>query len=247
MCSTYTASSRSTCDLSVNASSIFPINAAFALFDKQKTETIWQSVSPAEKIYISLFITPRPIIIELLPSVCTVCVPCSIITINNRGNEWCAFEAAGWAWKKCEAWNKTYLRWSVIKVIIDWYVYTYYGVVTIATHRVMRRPGPVLLPRRAVSPMRWMRLNVVNYITPDRTLWKTIRSIENNGFCSAICVHFVVATLFIWDISRTNNQLWENLIRAVKEIETKWKKCMHILNQNKNFNNYSTKPQRFNI
>lgn len=38
-----------------------------------------------------------------------------------------------------------YLRWPIIKVIIGWYVYTHYKVVTIATHRVMRRPAPVLL------------------------------------------------------------------------------------------------------
>lgn len=139
--------------------------AAFALFDEQKTETIWWiGLTRRGNLYIT-FHYARPIIIELLPSDGAVR---SIITINNRGNEWCAFEAAGWARKKCEAWNKTYLRRSVIKVIIDWYVYTYYGVVTIATHRVMRRPGPVLLLRGAVSPMRWMRLNVVNYITQGR-------------------------------------------------------------------------------
>lgn len=45
---------------------------------------------------------------------------------------------------KCAKLNQDvqYLRWFVIKVIIDWYVYTYYRVVTIATHRVMRRPRP---------------------------------------------------------------------------------------------------------
>lgn len=170
----------------------------FALFDKQKTETILQSVSSGKKIYISFFITPDQLLSNCCHRfVCDVRVPsCSIITINNWGNEWwCAFEAAGWTWKKCETWNKTYLRWSVIKVIIDWYVYTYYGVVTIATHRVMRRPGSVLLPCRAIFPIRWMRLNIVNYITPDGTLWKTIHSIDHKLFCSVILLYSEVAIL----------------------------------------------------
>lgn len=85
--------------------------AVFALFNKQKTETIWQSVSPAEKIYISLFITPG----QLLSNCCHRSVGVrSIITINNRGNEWCAFEAAGWVWKKVRS-----LKQDVLKTVCN--------------------------------------------------------------------------------------------------------------------------------
>lgn len=64
-----------------------------------------------------------------------------------------------------------YLRWFIIKVIIDWYVYTYYGVVTIATHRVMRRLHSVLLCYS--GSLRW-----------DLSLERTMRRYEITNQCT---------------------------------------------------------------